>query len=195
MALVETVAGEFFKRFFEWLTFKRKKRIAEIMLDSTDVRDLAKRIVENGKLCVDFCYLANAYNGRRKSKDHRFKYRTLVSGFHREHEFQEFKINEFRKVPVDVQYSNLLDTLIAEQSVIMSVWNMSEGWLRSTFIYIGFEHVAFYLIDDDYEKHEVWFLVVGSKTQDESDFRTPAHNSKIRLAIGELKNMIDEQRK
>ncbi len=194
MALWETI--EALVKLFERTPspFKKRKRIAEIMLDSTDVRELAKEIVEDGDLCIDFCYLIYSFNGKRKSKDHKFKYRTLISGYHTGFLFQKFKVENHRKLIVDNQYSSMLERVIEETVVILDVWKMDESWLRKELIHLEFNMMGFYLIDNDNEKHELWTLVVGSKTLERTDFQTPAHDTVIKIALGKLKNMIDSQR-
>ena len=55
--------------------------------------------------------------------------------------------------------------------------------------------MGFYLVDDDDLRNELWFVAVGSKTLEETDYKTPQHKYVIQMAIVELKNMIDSQRK
>lgn len=190
MALLETALLELLKKIFEWLgnPFKRKIKVSELMTDSIDVQEISRDVIFTEGLTVDFCYLMLAYNGKKVDKIHRYKFRKIISGDHN-WSVKNFRIRDYRRLPVDAQYSYLLEKVKLEGAVSMDVSSMNDGSLKAIYLNQHLVYIRYYYIEDTNEG--LWYLVAGTHAGGQKDFDSVPHVQKIFFSLAQLKKIIN----
>lgn len=192
MGWIKDVAGEFFEKLFDRIAFKRRK-LYEFMLNSVDVHEIANDVMYGIGLNVDFCYLMLAYNGKKVDKVHRYKFRDIISGDHDKLQIKTMKVREYRRLPVDTQYSYILERMALDGMVGMDVNEMKDSTLKAIYIDQKLTYMRYYYVDET--KDGLWYLAVGTTTGKASDFDTMPHVRKIFFALAQLKKMISNHKK
>lgn len=187
MSLIETIAEKVIGAIFsEAKRFFKRKRKLSLMTNSVDIHSISKGIVTSGGLSVDFFYLMLAYNGAKRTT--KFKFWNVVSGYHSEWLLPMFKIEDYRKVPVDNEYAVVLTSIALNKEHTDVPHKMPTSKLWAAYMYNKLKYVRYYKVSHTDEG--MWYIMAGSVTASESDFDDPDHVHRIGIAINKLAGII-----
>lgn len=167
------------------LFLRKKKKTSDVLKDSVLIRIISESVIETG--VVDCFFLMMAHNGGKKLIPHGFKYRSVVGGDYTEWLMPNFEMNDYRNVPLDREYEQLLITIYEKKMHDVLVERMDSTPLSISYRFERLKYVRFYFVEDN--EHGMWYIMAGT-TQIGEEMDDITHRHILQVAVNKIKNII-----
>lgn len=187
MGLIETIGIKIGEKLIEFLPTLFKRKPIEF-LDAPKIDEIAIELVKSW-LSVDCFFVVIAHNGKKK-KDNKYKYISIVAGYHEEWILKKLVVTNYSYFEVDDEYRKLFDDI--KRNVIFDV-DAEEGAVDSKLYtnirYEGLKHLRFFFLKENEDTGKFWYAVAGTNQANET-FSSDDHKQKFFIAINKIKGIL-----
>lgn len=188
MVILDKVFEKIAERLIDALSkFFKRKPID--FVDAPKIDEISCELVKS-HLSVDSFFVLIAHNGKKKTKNHKYKYTSIIAGDYEKWMFPDFKVTDYVYYEIDDDYRTTLEAIKQNgQFDIVPDSGRVNSKINTSIQALGLHRVRYFFLKENEEKGWLWYAVAATRQPNEN-LNSTDHKHRFDILINKIKNIL-----